>query len=188
MSDSVWSLRADELLRRTASSEPTPGNGSIAAVAGAFGIALVLMALTITEDAPASLRERGEAILERVTPAADADVAAFGAVIDASGGGGDDAALESATVAATERPLELLAALVDALALAAEAEPVVKHALVSDVLSGGDLIAGAARAAIRAADLNLATLERDGSDASAALRERRETLVSALDDALGARA
>lgn len=187
VSESLWSLPADELLRRTASREPTPGNGSIAAVTGALGIGLVLMAARIS-DGDAGLVERGEAILSRAVAAADRDVAAFGAVMDARGMPEDDAAarrarasaVEHATVAATEGPLDLAATLVDALALAAEAEPIVKPALVSDVLAGADLIGAAARAALRAADLNLEVLEGEESPAAAALRTRRDALAAAL--------
>lgn len=188
MSESLWSLPAAELLRRTASREPTPGNGSIAAVTGALGIGLVLMAVRITDDASDGLVERGETILSRAMAAADRDVAAFGSVMDARGMPEDDpaarearaTAVEHATVAATEGPLDLAATLVDALSLAAEAEPIVKPALVSDVLAGVDLIGAAARAALRAADLNLDVLEGDGSSGAAALRTRRDALAAAL--------
>ena len=188
MSESVWSLRADELLRRTASGEPTPGNGSVAAVTGAFGLGLLLMALEITDDdGCAALRDRGRALLGRVVAAADADVDAFGAVIDARGMPHDDEgereerdeAVVDATAAAAERPLRLVTALVEALAFAAEVQPTVKPVLVSDVLGGADIMRGAASAAIRAADLNIETLEERGAPA-AELRARRDALLREL--------
>ncbi|SFS17947.1 Formiminotetrahydrofolate cyclodeaminase [Agrococcus baldri] len=187
-SESVWSLRADELLRRTASPEPTPGNGSIAPVSGALGIGLVLMALAITDEPPAALRERGDALLSSVVATADRDVAVFRAVLDARGMPERDEAeraargdaIERATLTAAEVPLDLATALRDALELAADAEPLVKPALVSDVRAGADIIAGAARAALRATELNLEVLERSGSAAARSLRARHDALVSAL--------
>ncbi|MCR8671156.1 cyclodeaminase/cyclohydrolase family protein, partial [Agrococcus sp. HG114] len=111
MSESLWSMRADAMLERVASSEPTPGSGAAAAVAGAFGIALVLKALAITDgDGCAPLRDRGAALVERVVASADRDAEAFAAVVDAQGGddpAGDDARVEEATVAAAEVPLGL---------------------------------------------------------------------------------
>lgn len=177
MGESVWSGRADELLLRTASAEPTPGSGAAAAVAGALGIALVLKALTIThDDGCAAARARGEALVERVVAAADADVEAFAEVIDADGGADAERALARAAAV----PLDLAAALVDALELAREAEPLVKPTLESDVLGGADLVRGAATVALRAAELNVASLEdRDAADAPA-LRQRLDALWQRL--------
>ncbi|WP_404313201.1 cyclodeaminase/cyclohydrolase family protein [Agrococcus terreus] len=192
MSESLWSLPADELLRRAASSDPTPGGGSIAAVSGALGLGLVLMAVAVTGD-PAldARRERGEALLARVVPAADADVAAFGTLMDAYGMPRDDeaakaaraSAVEAASVRATVEPLDLVATLVEGLALAAELEPLVKRSVVSDVHAGADLVRGAGRAAIRTADINLVALERGDAPAAAGLRERRDALAAALEEA-----
>ncbi len=179
MSESVWSSRADELLLRTSSTEPTPGSGAAAAVAGAFGIALVLKALTITDDEGcAALRSRGEALVERVVAAADRDAEAFAAVIDARGSDGD---VEAATVAAADVPLELAEALVAAIELAQASEPLVKRELVSDALAAGDLLRGAGSAALRAAALNVATLEEQGAAGAAGLRQRLGDLQAQLD-------
>ncbi|WP_072313367.1 cyclodeaminase/cyclohydrolase family protein [Agrococcus sp. Marseille-P2731] len=189
--ESLWTLRADALLERTASDAPTPGNGSIAAVCGAFGIGLVLMGLAVTGDAPARLRERGEALLARATAAADRDVAAFSALLEARGLRAEeegerrarDAAVADATRSAIEGPLELASVLREALELAAEAQPHVGRELVSDVLAGADLIAGAGRAALRAAALNLDALDALGRDAdAAALRGRFDALRAALPE------
>lgn len=177
MGESVWSGRADELLLRTASSEPTPGSGAAAAIAGALGIALVLKALTITDDdGCAAVRARGEALVERVVTAADADAEAFAEVIDADG----DADSELALAQAAAVPLDLAAALVDALVLAREAEPLVKPTLVSDVLGGADLVRGAATVALRAAELNVASLEQRDAAEATALRQRLDALEQQL--------
>lgn len=175
----MWSSRADELLLQTSSTEPTPGSGAAAAVAGAFGIALALKALTITDgDGCASLRSRGEALVERVVAAADRDAEAFAALIAARG---SDADLEAATVAAADVPLELAGALLEAIALAEEAEPLVKRELVSDALASGDLLRGAGRAALRAAALNVASLEEQGAADAARFRQRLDALRAQLD-------
>lgn len=187
----MWSRSVDALLRGAGSTDPTPGSGSAAAVAGALGISLVRKAVTISGDADA-LVDRADALLERASRAADADVVAFGALIEARGMPEDDeaeraerdAALESALVAATEAPLALLEVLVDALGLATDAEPLAKDELVSDVLAGADLMRGAARAVLRAVDLDLDALERTGAPAADRLRARRKALVEGLEQSL----
>jgi formiminotetrahydrofolate cyclodeaminase len=192
VTESLWAVRASDLLSRTASSDPTPGGGSIAAVTGALGVGLMQMAVAVTaDDGLDHLAARLDELQSRVVPAADSDVQDFEAVMSAYRLPRDDDAaraerqhaIEAATVGATERPLDLVAALVDALELSHELEPVVKRGIVSDVLAGRDLVVGSARAAIRTADINLGQLDRLGSDRGPALRERRDALVQRLEEA-----
>lgn len=189
---SLWSASADDLLRRTASAEPTPGGGSIAALSGAFGIGLILMAIAVTDDD--TLTEHGrraETILDRIRRAADDDVADFERLMaayrlprsDDAERASRSAAVESATVGATRRPVELVEALLGAAALADAVEPLVKATIVSDVAAGRDLVLGAARATVHTIDINLTALERASSAAAAGLRTRRDAVVAALEGA-----
>lgn len=186
--ESIWSLSAEELLARTASDDATPGGGSIAAVSGALGLGLVLMAAAITGEPVADREAQGRALLARIRAAADRDVAEFGALMEAYGLPRDDAdaraaAIETASVTATRGPLDLAADVVEALELAQGLEPLVKRMIVSDVLAGRDLLVAAGRAAIRTADSNLAVLERSGSEDAAALRARRDELAARIEGA-----
>jgi formiminotetrahydrofolate cyclodeaminase len=191
MNESLWAARAEELLDRTASAEPTPGGGSIAAICGAFGVGLVQMAIAVTgDDALDRHAARFAALQADIRPAADGDVEDFGALMSAYKLPRTDdaeratrsAAIESASIAATGRPLALISTLVDALALSREVEPLVKPTVVSDVLAGRDLILGAARAAVRTADINIDQLERSSSPAAPALRARRNDLETKLKE------
>lgn len=192
MSESLWALPAEELLRRTASSDPTPGGGSVAAIAGGLGIALMQMAVAVSGD-PA-LDERAAVLADlqsAVAPAADEDVEAFEGLMSAyrmpratdPEKQARTAAIEHASIAATERPLNLVATLADAAALSRELEHLVKPGVASDVLAGRDLVLGAARAGIRTADINIAQLDRLASSAAAELRARRNALIAQLEDA-----
>ncbi|MFC4243431.1 cyclodeaminase/cyclohydrolase family protein [Gryllotalpicola reticulitermitis] len=192
MNESLWALPADELLSRTASADPTPGGGSVAAIAGALGIGLMQMALAVTADPALDEQARRFAELrDAVVPAADGDVADFTELMAAYRlPRGDDAeretraaAIEHASIAATERPLGLVGTLADAVALSREVEHLVKPGVASDVLAGRDLALGAARAGIRTADINIAQLDRLGAAATTALRARRNTLIAQLEDA-----
>lgn len=84
MTDSLWDLPAYELMSRTATPDPTPGGGSVSAVAGALGIALVEMAVAITDDRTLDVRQaRLRSLREQVATAADQDIADFTEVMAA---------------------------------------------------------------------------------------------------------
>lgn len=192
MSESLWSLSARELLDRTASSSPTPGGGSVAAVTGALGVALVEMAVAVTADAALEAVAAGlEPLRQRVAAAADADVEVFTALVTAHRLPHEDDddrrrrqdAVEESTVRATEGPLALVAALLDALDVSRGVEPLVKADVVSDVLAGRDLLTGAARAAVRTADTNIEALRRSSSSRAVELQDRRDGLVRRLQEA-----
>ena len=85
-------IRIDELLERLSSSDPVPGGGSAAALAGAVGASLVSMvaALTVGRDAYADVeaeaREIGEAasgLRDQLVALADEDSIAYQAYMDA---------------------------------------------------------------------------------------------------------
>lgn len=192
MSESLWAVPVEELLSRTASADPTPGGGSVAAIAGAFGVGLMQMALAVTGDPALNEQEaRLTAFRDAVVPAADGDVADFTELMAAYRlPRGDDAeraerqsAIEQASIAATERPLQLVQTLAAAAAFSRELEHLVKPGVASDVLAGRDLVLGAARAGIRTADINIAQLDRLAAPAAAELRARRDALVARLEDA-----
>jgi formiminotetrahydrofolate cyclodeaminase len=193
VSEGLWAARADDLLRRTASADPTPGGGSVAAITGAFGVGLVQMAVAVTAD-NAVLEPYGfrlASLQQRIVPAADGDVDDFDALMSAYRlPHGDDVqretrsqAIERASIAATDGPLTLVATLIEALDLSKQIEPLVKARIVSDVLAGRDVIIGAARAAIRTAEINMEQLAGLSSDAVRELRARRDALVATLEDA-----
>lgn len=192
MSESLWAATAEELLGETASSKPTPGGGSIAAITGAFGVGLVQMAVAVTADAALEPQATQLAALqEAIVPAADGDVQDFTALMSAYRlPRGDDAereararAVETACIAATERPLALVASLARASALSHELEPLVNAGIRSDVLAGRDIVAGAARAALHTADINLRELDRLVSPAAPELHARRDALAASLGEA-----
>jgi formiminotetrahydrofolate cyclodeaminase len=191
VSESLWAASAEELLAATASSAPTPGGGSIAAISGALGVGLVQMAVAVSRDAALdSFALRLASLQQAIVPAADGDVRDFTALMGAYGmPRGDDAeraarsaAIESASIAATEGPLSLVGSLVDAVALSRELDALVKPGIRSDVLAGRDIMLGAARAAVRTADINLDQLARLGSEVEPGLRARRDALVAELEE------
>jgi formiminotetrahydrofolate cyclodeaminase len=198
VSDSLWNSTAEELLRRAASADPTPGGGAIAALTGAFGLSLVLMAIGVSvADANCGEAEREQLLdaqararelQDYVAGAVDRDVAEFDAVMAGYRMARDSdsehelrrEAIDAATVTATHGPLGLAEAAIRGIALADEVEPLVKPSIVSDARAGRDLLRGAALAAVRTADINLVALEQRGHVEAPWLRERRDLASSAV--------
>ncbi|GGR15017.1 cyclodeaminase/cyclohydrolase family protein [Deinococcus ruber] len=181
---SLWDVSARELLTRTASADPTPGGGSVAAISGAFGLALVTMALAVSlkgksasDDLKTLHHEAGE-LLNRLLPHPDADVTAFQGYMDALALPKSDegqratrrSAMQSAARSATEAPLSAARDLLAGLELAQRAAVLSHKNVVSDVGAGAALLAGALHAELLTVDINLSSLPAE--ERSAAYTER----------------
>ena len=173
----LWTRPAADLLAETASHQPTPGGGSVAALSGAFGAALVHMAAVISRnkarksgaEVPAEL-ETALADLEqtqlRLRALADDDVAVFRRFVDAtklpkSTPGEKQAraeALAHAGEVARQTPLDIARSCVAALETARSLLPVTHAEVISDVGAGAALLRGALDAALLTLDINLRRL------------------------------
>jgi formiminotetrahydrofolate cyclodeaminase len=194
----LWNCSAEELLRRAASVDPTPGGGSIAAVTAAFGFSLIQMAIGVTlagEESDPAVRarlaeahSRAQALQQETVAAVDRDVTEFDAVMAGYRMPRENDTeralrrrmIDDATAAATAGPLGLAEAAIAGIALVNEIEPLIKRSIVSDAEAGRDLLRGAALAALRTADINLLPLEEREHAAAPALRRRRDAAGSVL--------
>jgi formiminotetrahydrofolate cyclodeaminase len=155
-------------LDELASSAPTPGGGSAAAIMGAMGAALVSMVCHLTigkkdyQGVEAEmLRTLGEAeaLRQRLTAMITADVQAFNSLMDAyklPRGTQDEklsrgAAIQQALKQATEVPLACAEACADVIDLARRVAPIGNHGVISDA----GVASLAADAALRSAALNV---------------------------------
>jgi formiminotetrahydrofolate cyclodeaminase len=190
--ETLWSGGLADFRDRTASAEPTPGGGSVACVSAALGLGLVIMALEISakrKDAThpeevRSLIETARTLMDQISHDADADIRAFRAYMAAlklpklsdEDKAARSIALQGATRQATEIPIAAARHIVDALGLAAQAEPLTHSHVVSDVGAGAGLLEGALKAVLFNIDVNLPSL----ADASAksALAQERTTLAA----------
>jgi formiminotetrahydrofolate cyclodeaminase len=158
----------DDVLDAFASSAPVPGGGSAAALAGALGVALLIMVAGLkrrtgdTGEGPlADLAGRLQPLREELTGLIDRDADAYASVMSAlrlpKADGAQAAArrhaLDSAMRSATEAPLETMRlcrrALGEALVVAERCVP----SAASDVGVAIELL----RAAVHGADLNVET-------------------------------
>jgi formiminotetrahydrofolate cyclodeaminase len=187
---SNFSLR--ELLDAFASAVPAPGGGSAAALAGAVGASLLLMAAGIRQSRSKGAAEPeltdAAARLQTLKPAIaaliDSDAEAYAAVIAARRLPVSDeesrtlqrAALASAMRTATDAPLETMRTC----RLALHAAPIVAaHSTKStrgDVGVAIELLRAAVRGAGLTVDANLQSLE--DADYTASVRSERDTLES----------
>lgn len=166
---SIWQSTLERFRDQTASSDPTPGGGSVAAVTTTLGLGLIIMGLEITADpgTAGALIAEGRALLERISGHADRDIAVFGEVMAAyrrpratdEEKAARKQAIQSALLVATEAPLAGARDSVAALALAERAAAVTKVQVLSDTAAGADIVLGGLHAFLRNVDINIAALE-----------------------------
>ena len=179
-------LTARGLAEETASESPAPGGGSISAYMGALGAALGTMVANLTAHKAAyddcwekysDAAEKGQDIMERLLHLVDEDTEAFNRIMDvfAMPKGTDaekaarKAALEAATLYATEVPLRTMETSAEAFDLLADMAANGNPSSVTDAGVG----ALAARAAVRGAFLNVRINAAGLKD-----REKAEALIA----------
>lgn len=165
-------LTVSAFLDAVASSEPTPGGGTAAAMAGGIGVSLLMMVAglprsrTDEEAEKAALRDAAAALVglrERVVALADVDATAFNQVMAAyrlpksseSEATARTQAVQSALRAATEAPRDTLAVISEAVG---HSRVIAQHGnrrAVSDVRVALELLEGAAAGAAANVEVNL---------------------------------
>ena len=194
-------LRLRDLLDRFASTEPTPGGGSAAALSGATGAALVAMVCAMPKTRTGAPEERGRLdtalgwareASSRLRALVDEDSAAFDAVMAAyrlpkttdEEKAQRKGAIARAMATATQVPVETAEACLVVMRAAVEAARNGNPNALSDARTGGAMawagLLGAAE------NVRINTSPNDGS--AAALLEKTETAVRdgrALAAALG---
>lgn len=189
MSDELANLRITDFLARLASDAPTPGGGSVAALAGAMAAALGRMVCGLTMGRPRfaaveaevrALAERFERAQRLLAALVDEDAAAYGQLNGAFKLRREETdraeRIRQAAVLAAEVPLQTASMchrlLGDLGQLAAIANPNLKW----DVKVAEQV----ARAGLHAAATNVeANLPWTGEEAARALREQLEPLLHA---------
>ena len=192
MPQSAIDSTAREFLDGLASSAPTPGGGSAAALAGALGAGLVSMVCQFTvgrekyADVDADMRRvlaRSEELRAELQAAVDADIAAYGSYGTASSmpretddeKAARSAALQGALRESTEVPLGVAERCGELLELAVEAAEKGNVYLISDAAVGAEMAAAARASAELNVRLNAGGLE--DRDYARACEERLSELA-----------
>jgi formiminotetrahydrofolate cyclodeaminase len=178
MSDTLWSQNLSAFRDAIASTEPTPGGGSVSMVSATFGLGLVIMALEITAKKPergaegrlAELLAEGRRLLAELSAHADEDVTVFLAYMAAfklpkatdPEKAARKQALQEALVKATRAPLTAARSCVAALDLAEKSATASSVRVVSDVGAGAALLGGAVSAELLNVDINVPSVTDAG--------------------------
>jgi len=197
---SLLDLRVRDLLDRFASTDPTPGGGSAAALSGATGAALVAMVCAMPKTRTGAAEERGrlDTALGRAREASsrlrslvDEDSAAFDAVMAAyrlpkatdEEKGARKTAIAQAMAGATQVPVQTAEACVVVMRAAVEAAQNGNANALSDARTGGAMawagLLGAAENVRINASANDSTAAGLVAKTEAAVRDGRE-LAAAL--------
>ncbi len=185
-----------DFLEAVASSTPTPGGGSVAALSGALSAALSRMvsALAIgkqgyenVEEELRRLESRGQELQQRLLRLVDEDAAAYDAVVAAmrrpktteAEREGRVNAIQSAYLHATEVPLDTMEACSEALEIALAAAEKGNRSAVTDAGVAALLAQAGVRGASLNARINLAAL-RDHA-VRAQLEERLAAIIEQAD-------
>ena len=204
MSDTprLTDLTFDALTERMASSDPVPGGGSAAALAGAMGAALVAMVAALTSGRPeyaeheaAVTAMRTDALSQRrlLLELAEEDATAYESVVRARRMPKDSeadrearaSALRGAMVDAARVPLRTAVVAAEVLELAERIAPIGNRNAVSDAGVAAQLAAAALRGALLNVRINLPYLAVDEPLRLSAPREisRLEALASQREGA-----
>jgi formiminotetrahydrofolate cyclodeaminase len=188
-----------DLLDAFASNAPVPGGGSAAAVAGALGVSLLIMAAGLPKSrtgAPEEAADLAEAaarlrpLRDTLVRLIDDDSDAYRRVMDTmklpkitpDEKAARTAALQSALQGATDVPLDILRAGQQALAGSVIVARNVYKAAASDVATGVELLTSSVRSAALSIDGNLAAIN-DGAYTSRVSAEREQLAADSARDA-----
>lgn len=188
-----------DLLDAFSSNEPYPGGGSAAALAGALGVSLLIMAAGVARTrtgAPEEAADLAEAsaalrpVRDRFADLIDADSEAYQAVIAAmrlpkqtdTDKAERSTAIEKALRGATETPLETMRACREALRASVVVAGNASRNASSDVFVAVELLAAVVRGAGVNVDTNIAAL-KDAAFTAQARTERERLEAEGLADA-----
>ncbi|ACX52387.1 Methenyltetrahydrofolate cyclohydrolase [Ammonifex degensii KC4] len=185
-----WSL--GQFLKEAASSSPTPGGGSVAALTGALAASMAAMVANLTlgkekfqEVAPdmERIRREAEETLEAMGKLMEADMEAFNTYMEAlrlpkntpEEKSFRQQKMQEALRRATEVPLEIAGRCFKVLELALEAARKGNEMAVSDAGVAGHLAWAALQAALLNVDINLPYFKDE--ELAAQFRAQRENLM-----------
>ena len=211
MSERFLDKTVAQFLDELASKAPVPGGGSVSALGGALAAGLVTMVCDLTigkkqylevEGEVRAIREKAEEVRRHLQALIQADVEAYGRLAAAYKlpRETDDeqadryAAIQQATMEATQVPLEIAEAAARALELAGPAAEKGSRLVVSDAGIAAILGEAAVHSALMNVKINLPTLEDEAFVAEVrrrmarvtkGLAERRAAILQVVEERLG---
>jgi len=190
-STSLWMLTTAQLRDQVASTDPTPGGGSVSIVAAVLGAAAIQKGVAVSLKKSATDLARYQSLLElssrvsvlmaSLSELADADSLAFQSYLKACAlpiateneKAFRRAARQKGLVQATQIPLEAAAEMARGLEYADAAARLVNSHVRSEVLAGGVLLRASIKSVLLSVDANLPGIS-DAALCDALKRQRNE--------------
>ncbi len=186
-----WSVR--ELIEKSASAAPTPGGGSIAALAGSLAVAMVAMVgnLTVGKEKYQAVEpivmtelEQLNKLLDRLEGLVNEDIQAFSNFMEVlklpKATEADqqlrNERLQQTLKSATETPLEIARTCLQTLVIAEKISSIGNKGAISDVGVGAYLAEAALQAALLSVDINLPGI-KDPSYVETVLAEKAQLVT-----------
>jgi len=186
--NNLFSQPLRDVLKVSASSEPVPGGGSVSAIAGCFGAAMVSMVANLTigkkkyhdvESKAVAVRDRVLSLMNRLEALVNEDMASFQRFMEVYKMPRETQEqeqtraflLEETLKASTETPLRIARACLEGLEMAAEIASFGSKMAISDAGVGANLLHAALESALLNVDINLPSI-KDEAFKRASLEER----------------
>jgi len=195
---SLWTLTAAQLRDRVASSDPTPGGGSVSIVAATLGVASIQKAIVVSLKRSAADFARHQALLDlssstaalmaSLSEFADADSLVFQNYLKActlprtteDETAFRRAAKEDGLVRATRIPLEAATQMTRGLKFAEAATGLVDSHVRSEVLAGGVLLGASIKGVFLSVDASLSGISDRATRKALKLQRDELELAAAL--------
>lgn len=191
MSD-LFSLPLREVLKQAASSEPTPGGGSVSAITLAFAASMAAMVANLTigkkkyrdvEQQATLLRDRALCLMSRAEDLVDADIAQFRRFMECyrmpatteEERQNKEHLVQQALKGATQTPLEIAGACIELLEIVSELAPIGNTMAISDAGVAAYLAEAALNAALLSVDINIPEIKDQAFVEEA--RAHKESLI-----------
>lgn len=188
-----WSFR--KVVEVSASNSPTPGGGSVSAMVGTLGAAMVSMVANLTvgkekyKDVEPRVQEilnKVYSIINRLEDLVDKDISDFGNFMDVLKMPKDTEEqkakraelMQEALIRATDTPLEIARTCLEILELAVELSSIGNKGAISDVGVGAYVAEAALNSVLLSVDINIPSI-KDKSYVEKALSEKNRLIVEA---------
>ncbi|HOK64667.1 MAG TPA: cyclodeaminase/cyclohydrolase family protein [Bacillota bacterium] len=193
----LFSMSLEEVINLSASSEPTPGGGSVSAICAAFAGSMAAMVCNLTigkkkykevEERVMDLRDETMHLISEFKNLVYEDMAEFEKLMDTyklpkstpEEKEKRDAALEEALKGATETPLKVARGCLRLLRIVDELAPIGNKMAISDAGVAAYLAEGSLRAVLLNVDINIPSI-RDKEYVRNVMKEKEQLIAEAQE-------
>jgi len=174
--NNIFDTSLREVLAASASDAPTPGGGSVSAIVGSFGVAMVSMVANLTvgkekykdvEPQVKVILEKTGKLMNRLEELVQEDIKAFGKFMEVLKMPKDTeeqknlraSMMQEALKAATDTPMEIARVCLEGLELAAELAGIGNKGAISDVGVAAFVAEAALNSVLLSVDINIPSIK-----------------------------